>query len=49
MGTHLAVETLGLDLEVNGGNDQLMIRLMVDAPKDSRVKQVGSTFPVNKY
>ena len=39
----------GLGLEANSRDNQLMIRLMVGAPKDSCVKQAGSKFPVNKY
>ena len=48
-GTRLVMETLGLDLEANSGDDQLMIILMVGAPEDFCVKQTGSKFLVNEY
>ena len=40
---------VGLDLEGNSRDNQLMIRLMVGVPEDSCVKQAGSKFQVNKY
>ena len=42
------VETLGLDLEANDG-DEFMIRLMVGALENSRVQQAGSKFSNNQY
>ena len=48
-GCHLVVEKLGLDPEANSGDDQLILRLLVGAPEDSRVRQARLKFPVNKY
>ena len=47
VGNHAVVEMLCLDLEANGEDEQIMIRLMMGAPEDSCIKQAGSVVVSN--